>query len=552
MTKVRVLVAPAAGVSGPPKPAEFVGERPGKPHIVKVIYEESRTAAWVLRSRIIQEESTVVGAVATAELVEVDPRKLVIDRNVRLDARLDSEFVASIAERGVLQPVVAYLRGGDLVVLYGARRTLAAVEAGRAVVPVVVVPPPDDVDRVVDQLSENDHRAGLTVAERVAAYEQLALLGVPAGDIARLTASTPAAVAAGLAIARSEKARDTADEFELTLEQAAAVAEFDGDDPAVERLVQAAEHGRFEHVAQQLRDERAEAEQRAEAVRAWEATGLRVVDQPQHGSPVRHLDALLHDGEVPTAETHAGCPGHAAYLRGVWVDEEPADPTPPAEGELDLDRALDDDEPPGRVEWQPVYVCTDPAGNGHTPRWGGSGRIPAAEKTDEQRAADAAERREVIAGNKAWDSATKVRRAWLKTLLARRTPPKGAAAFTAHALASCHSGLSNALTSGHALAHELLGAGQPGGYGERGRAIGKLLQYGEGRAQVVVLAMVLASYESWASRNSWRSVDPTVKDYLRYLEAIGYPLSDIELLACGVKPKATKAGKARPRGGGGG
>ena len=44
---------------------------------------------------------------ATGELVHANPAEVVIDDNVRTDATLDKAFVASIAARGVLLPVLA-------------------------------------------------------------------------------------------------------------------------------------------------------------------------------------------------------------------------------------------------------------------------------------------------------------------------------------------------------------------------------------------------------------------------------------------------------------
>jgi ParB family chromosome partitioning protein len=46
---------------------------------------------------------------------------------------------------------------------------------------------------VFDQVTENDHREALTVAERVAAYEHLAAFGVGAAQIAKGMAWPPAA-----------------------------------------------------------------------------------------------------------------------------------------------------------------------------------------------------------------------------------------------------------------------------------------------------------------------------------------------------------------------
>jgi ParB family transcriptional regulator, chromosome partitioning protein len=95
------------------------------------------------------------------EFVEVDPASLILGVNVRSNVRLDRAFVSSIRERGVLEPIVAYRNDqGGLVVKYGQRRTLGAIEALRPTVPVVVVATADEADRVIDQYSENEHPHG--------------------------------------------------------------------------------------------------------------------------------------------------------------------------------------------------------------------------------------------------------------------------------------------------------------------------------------------------------------------------------------------------------
>ena len=72
-------------------------------------------------------------------LEQLDPTTLVIADNVRLDPRLDKQFLASIRERGVLEPVVGHRTpDGTVVVEYGQRRTLAAREVGQATIPVIV------------------------------------------------------------------------------------------------------------------------------------------------------------------------------------------------------------------------------------------------------------------------------------------------------------------------------------------------------------------------------------------------------------------------------
>ncbi len=114
-----------------------------------------------------------------ASISYVDPATLLIDRNVRQSVRLDRGFLASVADLGVLVPIVVVRTAeGALRVRYGHRRTEAAVEAGHAYIPVVVVADEatDDaaeVERLVGQYAENEHRSGLTTGERVDVFTQL-------------------------------------------------------------------------------------------------------------------------------------------------------------------------------------------------------------------------------------------------------------------------------------------------------------------------------------------------------------------------------------------
>src|SRR5882762_6894175 len=100
----------------------------------------------------------------------LDSTTLLVDLNVRHDARLDSAFLASIREHGVLVPIVAVRTAeGGVRVRFGHRRTLAAVEVALPVVPVVLIADEASdtaaqVQRIIGQWAENDHRTALTVA----------------------------------------------------------------------------------------------------------------------------------------------------------------------------------------------------------------------------------------------------------------------------------------------------------------------------------------------------------------------------------------------------
>ena len=67
---------------------------------------------------------------------------------------------SSVREHGVLVPIVAIRTEQGVQVRYGQRRTLAAIEAGRPSVPVMVLSgePGPELDRIIEQWHENEHR----------------------------------------------------------------------------------------------------------------------------------------------------------------------------------------------------------------------------------------------------------------------------------------------------------------------------------------------------------------------------------------------------------
>lgn len=164
--------------------------------------------------------TTHATATDTQHVEQIDPRDLLVDANVRRDNRLDPEFVASVRDLGVLVPIVAVRTGdGAVRVRLGHRRTLAAIEAGQATVPVVVVGTDTEdqraaVERIVSQHAENHHRAGLTLTEEVGVIAGLADLGVSAAQIAKRTKIKRDRVDAALTVAGSPLAQDAAETYE--------------------------------------------------------------------------------------------------------------------------------------------------------------------------------------------------------------------------------------------------------------------------------------------------------------------------------------------------
>ncbi|MHA6781867.1 ParB/RepB/Spo0J family partition protein [Pseudonocardia saturnea] len=472
------------------------------------------------------------------ELVAVDPRILVVGANVRRDLALDKPFLRSIADRGVREPIIAR-RGADgvLVVRKGKRRTVAAVEVGRGTVPVLIEPghpdsddTPDEleraareqrVERIVDQLEENQHRTGTSDADEVHAHQQLLDLGLTAGQIARRTHIPTARVRATAAVARSQLAAALLDRYPVTLDQAVVIAEFDdhtdtGADAVKELTVAAAkEPAQFDHIAQKLRDERDEAAMVAEAVAGLTGQGLELVD-PGNPGDARHISGLRQSEEIPsgtelTAEAHAGCPGRAASV--------------------EVRRGFD-----RRPQLRIAHWCQNPDTHGHVARWtqsatgaGASGEgAGVGPMSDEEKA----QRRLVIANNKAWDSATTVRRQWLRRFLASRTPPRTALVFIAATLGRAGYDLRRAMESGHPTACEVLGHEPVGGvYTGRPHPIAEAaVTASPQRATQLALAVLLGAAEDATGRQTWRTPEAGHRAYFTALRDWGYPLSPVEQL----------------------
>jgi ParB family chromosome partitioning protein len=100
--------------------------------------------------------------------ITTNPRQ---PRTVFDDEALD-ELKHSIAEFGVLQPIVVRPKDGGFELVMGERRLRAAIAAGLATIPAIVRETGDDA-MLRYALLENIHRAQLNPLEEAAAYQQL-------------------------------------------------------------------------------------------------------------------------------------------------------------------------------------------------------------------------------------------------------------------------------------------------------------------------------------------------------------------------------------------
>jgi ParB family chromosome partitioning protein len=190
-----------------------------------------------------------------------------------------------------------------------------------------------------------------------------------------------------------------------TLDMALVMAEFEGDQDAVEELesVIRDEPQYFDHIAQKLRDDRESKAQLAALIEELIAQGKAIVEDAGHYSNEENLyvsAAKRADGEVATDED-----ANAYVISTNYRGEHRAEPV--------------------ICDWKEL---------GFTPKYerynGGGTQAQKGPMTEEQKA----ERKTLIANNKAMESATKVRREFVKTLLARKQAPKGWQYVTVHAI----------------------------------------------------------------------------------------------------------------------
>jgi ParB family chromosome partitioning protein len=304
----------------------------------------------------------------------------------------------------VLEPVIAHRKDdGAVHVLMGQRRTLGSIEAELDRIPAMIVASPEEAERILTQVVENIQRTELTEADEADAYHQLSLIGVSAAEIAKKTGRTKTTVESALK-AKASPTGTKALESGYTLDMALVLAEFEGDQDAVEELesVIRDEPHYFDHIAQKLRDDRESKAQLAVLIEELVAQGKAIVEDAGHYADEENLyvsAANRADGEQATDEDAN------AYL--ISTDY--------------------------RGQHKAVPVISDWKDLGFTPKYerhDGGTQVQKGPMTEEQKA----ERKTLIANNKAMESATKVRREFVKGLLAKKTPPKGWQYFTVHAI----------------------------------------------------------------------------------------------------------------------
>ena len=402
-------------------------------------------------------------------------------------------------------------------------------------------------ERVIAQMVANDQRLALTAGQRAAGAAELLDLGISVAKVAKSLHRDKAWVEKAAKVGRSRVARALVDEDQLDFESAVILAEFDGDDEAVQQLLHCP-RWRFVSTAEELRADRIEREEFEDAATPYVEKGFLVLrEHPGYGTVLAMADLRTPEGGEVTVETVESGPEHWTVVlsKGQLLSD-----IEPDEGLVHVNTVNIEDV------WLPEYVCADPdaAGLQLSPvmaavRTGGANVDPAVTEGDpraeaeRQRLEDEAEARRkeleteervrrqrklVRSLNLKAEAATTVRRKFLCSLLAAKTPPKTAAAYVATTLAGDGHLLTEFRADG--VLKEVLSIKDS--YSSQYVA-DQVVKAGASRAQVLTLALVLAAQESRIVKDSWRSKRRGTEAYLEYLEIQGHALTPIEEIMVG-------------------
>jgi ParB family chromosome partitioning protein len=435
-------------------------------------------------------------------LVMLDPRLLVTKANVRHDLVLDDEFVASVEQHGVLEPVIIAMDSdGTPILYYGQRRTAAAIKAGVPEIPCIVRPSLLETGaRILTQLDENDQRAPITEVERAAALFELSELGWSQKRIAKEARLKPAIVKTALAAARVSDAAKSAVGVSVgwDLTEIAQLREFEDDEAALSALKEAKARRQFAQQISYLREDRENQRKRAELAAQLAEAGVKVLEErpaaTDKAKPVSRL--YTRKGERIYEDAHASCPGHRVVIATDYRGKPVA-----------------------------VAYCSSPKDIGHVYSEGG--------RPGDKPKQDPRERKIVLANNRMWRGDRTRRHEYLVGFFARKAAPSGTARFVASYLAARPYSLSNWIGNYDTpLAPAFLGMPQA----TRGQEFSKALDAqiataSDKRLPLLQLVTIAAALEKeLENTHCWRTPESYngAREWLALLGKAGYPLSEFE------------------------
>jgi ParB family chromosome partitioning protein len=511
----------------------------------------------------------VTAALLRTDQIHANPR------NVRHSLELDDEFLNSIAENGVLVPVVVVQLNTDtpdteaepaFELKMGHRRHAGARSGGIESIPALILDPSlrEAGQDYIEQLIENDasFRRALSPLEQADALFGALEEGASIATVARRTGRSKEQVSQAAEAAKrlgqgTRTVLEASDAYDLDLEVLAALGEFDDDPDAVARLIEAHQHGTFPYQLSQERTDRAERTAREARRGELKRDGIRLWEDASNLPPrAQWLEDLVDaDGEDLDQAAHVRCPGHAV----VWDDTGSADPA--AVAALCLNPAAYSHYTPGtEPAAQTAPTAADSTGDEaedsedeQDETEDEEARRAAAEEAERARAEAEAKaaaeneqrRREhhrKLAGNKAYRAAIEARRDFLRQLIARKSAPKPLAAWVTRTLLSCPKPVQSWTgdVGRSAILADLLAVSTDDSKAASAddRAMWTGSTATPTRLLFVNFAVLAACYEKRIEKaNTWRQDQPDwdteeiradARVYLKFLGELGHQLSPVE------------------------
>lgn len=266
----------------------------------------------------------------TTTLKELPIESVKPDPNNPRSGKLDvADLVKSIAEIGLIEPIVVRPVGSDYVVVAGHRRLeamkkLRATDSTWVKIHALVVTDYNDFGALRDAVAENTVRQALSAMDEANAMVQLSGMGMTDAEIAATFARDAKTVAAAKAISEaSEKGTKAlkevkpADGVQLTIEQAAAVAQFGGLSSGRQMMIEIQSGSRYWRSTYEKLVRRAAIDAAAKEV-VKEHKGQKKVSAFGGGGyegPAKEVEPLVNltdaKGKQLTTAGHKSCPGHA-------------------------------------------------------------------------------------------------------------------------------------------------------------------------------------------------------------------------------------------------
>ncbi|WP_169454485.1 ParB/RepB/Spo0J family partition protein [Catelliglobosispora koreensis] len=296
-------------------------------------------------------------------------------RNLRTSLDDLEDLKASIQVLGILCPLVVIPVDPDdadtpYMIIIGHRRKYAALELEHTEVPCWIAQDEGEALKVAAQLAENGHRVGLSATEEAEGFHQLMLMDWSVEKISAVRHLPVAEVKKTLKLRElPEQARQATDAGQISLDDAARMAEFADEPAALARILKASNTWGVQHAISNERAKKAYTEAKERLKAQLVLDGVKVTSKPKGfpAGPEKPVKVLVDAaGVAADPEVVKALPGFAAF-----VDKE------------------------GIAGAQAVIYCSDPEKYGYTvanPTHYG-GRVSIEEQAQRAAAAEAKARR---------------------------------------------------------------------------------------------------------------------------------------------------------------